>query len=311
MLIPSIEAIGLVHDFGGPRVVDDVSLSVRPGEIFGLVGPDGAGKTTTLRLLVGSLTPRAGTVRVAGFDMRRRPDEARAFIGYLSQRFSMYEDLTVRENILFFARMRGVSGANWEERGEDILRFVGLDRFGERRAGALSGGMKQKLGLAAALAHRPRVLLLDEPTTGVDPVTRQDFWQLIIRLVAEENVAALVSTPYMDEASRCGRVGFMRGGRLLRVGAPAELRAPLAGRVVEIIGSPAAALRAAANTNPGVLDAQAFGGRIHARLARPASADSLEALRAALTSSGGRVDSLRVVAPGLEDAFIALAEEVG
>ena len=224
-----LTASNLRKSFGQTHAVEDVSLRVKAGEIYGLVGSDGAGKTTTLRLLVGALKLDAGEITVCGFDVRKQTEQARAQIGYLSQRFSLYEDLTVLENIRFFAELRGLKRDEWLPRCMEILDFVGLAAHKDRRAGQLSGGMKQKLGLASALVTRPRVLLLDEPTTGVDPVTRQDFWQLLIRIVSQEGVAVLISTPYMDEASRCTRVGFMRGGHIIAEGAPSELRATLDG----------------------------------------------------------------------------------
>ncbi len=190
-----IDAQEISKAFNRKPAVDGISLQVAPGEIYGLVGPDGAGKTTTLRLLCAALKLDRGVISIAGYDLKHRTEQARAQMGYLPQRFSLYEELTVMENIRFFAEVRGLSLSAWKPRSLEILDFVGLAGFKDRRAGNLSGGMKQKLGLAAALVHRPQVLLLDEPTTGVDPVTRQDFWQLIIRLVAEEGVAMLVSTP--------------------------------------------------------------------------------------------------------------------
>ncbi len=193
---------GVIH------AVDDVSLTINAGEIYGLVGPDGAGKTTTLRLICGALRAQTGSVSIGGYAIDHQPEQARAQIGYLSQRFSLYEDLTVLENIRFLAEVRGLSKGDWLPRSRENLAFVGLDTFSDRLAGKLSGGMKQKLALACALVNRPRLLLLDEPTTGVDPVTRQDFWQLIIRLAGENDMAVLVCTPYMDEASRCSRVAF-------------------------------------------------------------------------------------------------------
>ena len=225
---PLIAAHDLRRSFGAIQAVSGLNLQVAAGQIYGLVGPDGAGKTTTLRLLCGALQLEAGEVHIAGIPLAKNTEQARAHIGYLPQRFSLYEDLTVLENIRFFAEVRGLKASEWLPRCQEILRFVGLDAFSDRLAGHLSGGMKQKLGLAAALVHRPAVLLLDEPTTGVDPVTRQDFWQLIIRLAAGEQsqaVAVLVSTPYMDEAARCHRVGFMRSGQLLLEGTP-EAAAP-------------------------------------------------------------------------------------
>ncbi|MCL4504852.1 MAG: ABC transporter ATP-binding protein, partial [Chloroflexi bacterium] len=232
---------------------------------------------------------------------------ARAQIGYLSQRFSLYEELTVLENLRFFAEVRGLPAREWKPRCHAILAFVGLDAFESRRAGQLSGGMKQKLGLAAALVHRPRVLLLDEPTTGVDPLTRQDFWQLIIRLVGEEGVAVLVSTPYMDEASRCARIGFLHHGRLLTEGAPSELRATLQGRVLELAGQPLRELRRVAELDAGVENVQMFGDRLHLRV-MPGKTDEVMA-RLSQPPQGApyQVTRLRAVPPQLEDVFIALS----
>jgi ABC-2 type transport system ATP-binding protein len=302
-----ISAAGLCRSYGRVEALRDLSLDVAAGEIYGLVGPDGAGKTTALRLIVGSIKPGEGSVSVAGHDMARQPEQARARIGYLSQRFSLYEDLTVLENIRFFAEARGMPAGEWRPRCQDILDFVGLAEFAARRAGALSGGMKQKLGLATALVHRPAVLLLDEPTTGVDPVTRQDFWQLIIRLAAEDGVAVLVTTPYMDEASRCTRVGFLRQGRLLAQGTPAELRARLDGRVWEVRGRPLSRARRLAEQDEAVEAAQLFGDRLHV-LVREGAADVVMAgLALRLAAEGGALEQARPIAPHLEDVFIALS----
>ena len=218
-----IRASDLHKCFGSTHAVNGVSLQVSEGEIYGLVGPDGAGKTTLLRLLCGALHPDRGGASLAGFDVARQVERARQQIGYLAQRFALYEELTVLENLRFFAEVRGLPGSQWKPRSQEILAFVGLADFVERRAGQLSGGMKQKLGLALALINRPHILLLDEPTTGVDPVTRQDFWRLIIGLLQEESLCVLVSTPYMDEAARCQRVGFLRGGKLISEGTPPRL----------------------------------------------------------------------------------------
>jgi ABC-2 type transport system ATP-binding protein len=238
----------------------------------------------------------------------RQTEQARALIGYLPQRFSLYEELTVLENLRFFAEVRGLPSANWKPRCMEILAFVGLETFTDRRAGQLSGGMKQKLGLAAALVHRPRVLLLDEPTSGVDPVTRQDFWQLIIRLVAEEGVALLVSTPYMDEASRCSRVGFVQKGRLIVEGTPAELRSSLNDRVIEIRGHPLPALKAAARADRAVEEAQMFGDRLHLRVQKGTAAEVIARLTQQIPQVGGQVTRIRLIQPQLEDVFIALVE---
>lgn len=251
-----ILAEGLSKSFRGRPAVRDLDLSVPRGEIYGLVGPDGAGKTTTFRLLCAALRPDSGLAQIGGYDMVRQPEQGRALIGYLPQRFSLYEELTVGENLRFFAEVRGLQPQDWQARSQEILAFVGLEDFVNRQARKLSGGMKQKLGLAAALVHRPQVLLLDEPTTGVDPVTRQDFWQLIIRLVSQQQVAVLISTPYMDEATRCHRLGFMRAGELLLEGTPQSLRRRLSGQVLELQGEPLALMRRVAAADGAVLAAQ-------------------------------------------------------
>src|SRR5574342_57893 len=253
-----INATNLRKSFGDTHAVDGVSLEIAAGEIYGLVGAAGAGKTTTMRLLVGALKADAGEINICGYDVKKQTEQARAQFGYLSQRFSLYEDLTVLENIRFFAEVRGLKSDEWLPRCMEILEFVGLEKFTDRRAGQLSGGMKQKLGLASALVTRPRVLLLDEPTTGVDPVTRQDFWQLVIKLVSgdkgEGGVSVIISTPYMDEASRCHRVGFMKAGHIIAEDTPSNLRARLNGRILELRGSPIGLLRHVAHKDEDVED---------------------------------------------------------
>ena len=312
-----ISANQLFRYFGPVHAVDGISLHIPPGEIYGLVGSDGAGKTTTMRLLVGALLADSGEASICGWDVRRQVEQARANIGYLSQRFSMYEDLTVLENIRFFAEVRGLSRSDWLPRSLEILDFVGLGDFRERPAGQLSGGMKQKLGLAAALVTKPRVLMLDEPTTGVDPVTRQDFWQLVIRLASEgtpagkrgeEGVSVLISTPYMDEASRCHRVGFMKAGKIIAEDSPSALRARLADRVLELRGEPINLLRHMAHQDPGVEDVAAFGDRLHLRVGPGQAEAVLGRLPGSVQAAGGRVIDLRRTPPALEDVFIALSE---
>ena len=310
-----VHAANLKKSFGETHAVDDVSLQIKAGEIYGLVGADGAGKTTTMRLLVGALLPDEGSVSVCGYDVIRKTEDARSQLGYLSQRFSMYEDLSVLENIRFFAEVRGLKPNEWLPRCMEILSFVGLDKFTDRRAGQLSGGMKQKLGLASALVTRPRVLLLDEPTTGVDPVTRQDFWQLVIKLVSvplsdgqQAGVSVLISTPYMDEASRCHRVGFMKDGKIIAEDTPSNLRARLNNRVLELRGSPLNLLRHVAHKDQDVEDVQAFGDRLHIRVGENKAQDVLSRLKSRIESEGGQVGVLRAVPSTLEDVFIALSE---
>jgi ABC-2 type transport system ATP-binding protein len=320
-----VSANNISKSFGDLQAVSDVSLQIQAGQIYGLVGADGAGKTTTMRLLVGALKADAGEINICGYDINRQTEQARSQFGYLSQRFSLYEDLTVLENIRFFAEVRGLSATEWLPRSMEILAFVGLSEFRDRRAGQLSGGMKQKLGLASALVTRPRVLLLDEPTTGVDPVTRQDFWQLVIKLVSltpdsspngsessngqrTGEVAVIISTPYMDEASRCHRVGFMKAGRIIAEDTPSNLRARLNGRVLELRGSPIGLLRHIAHNDQDVEDVQAFGDRLHIRVRENKAQDVLRHLSSEINREGGQVDELRSVSPVLEDVFIALSE---
>lgn len=319
-----VSAQNIRKSFGDLKAVDNVSLQIKAGEIYGLVGADGAGKTTTMRLLVGALKADSGDINICGYDINRQTQEARSQFGYLSQRFSLYEDLTVLENIRFFAEVRGLKSNEWLPRCMEILEFVGLEKFTQRRAGQLSGGMKQKLGLASALVTRPRVLLLDEPTTGVDPVTRQDFWQLVIKLVStphsnsppifEENggsqrgVSVLISTPYMDEASRCHRVGFMKAGRIIAEDTPSNLRASLNARIIELRGKPLHLLRHTAHADADVEDVQAFGDRLHIRVGENKAQVVLSRLRSEIRSVGGEIDELRLIPPVLEDVFIALSE---
>jgi ABC-2 type transport system ATP-binding protein len=322
-----IEATHLRKTFGATVAVEDLSLHVEEGEIYGLVGSDGAGKTTAIRLLVGALKSDDGEASLCGYSLARQTEQARAQLGYLSQRFSLYEDLTVLENIRFFAELRGLSQQEWLPRCMEILEFVGLAGFKDRRAGQLSGGMKQKLGLASALVTRPRVLLLDEPTTGVDPVTRQDFWQLLIRLVStplqlppnssnlggekegagsRRGVSVILTTPYMDEASRCQRVGFMRLGKLIAEGSPSELRLGLNGRIVEVRGESPVKLRPLVGKLAGVEDVRAFGDKLHLRVEAGQTKAVLAALVKAFPSRGEVHVQARTVPPTLEDVFIAL-----
>ncbi|MBX7059572.1 MAG: ABC transporter ATP-binding protein [Leptospirales bacterium] len=225
-----IEVQNAVRSFGAQRAVDGVSFTVAPGEIYGLIGPDGAGKTTMLRLLVGALEADQGDVRVGGEDLRRHADRARARIGYMPQAFGLYGDLSVAENIRFLGQLQGIPRALREKRAAELLQFVRLEEFSNRPAAALSGGMYKKLAIACALIHEPSVLILDEPTNGVDPVSRRELWALIFEL-STRGVATLVSTPYMDEAERCDRTGLLWKGQLLREGRPADLLGELEGRI--------------------------------------------------------------------------------
>jgi ABC-2 type transport system ATP-binding protein len=255
------------------------------------------------------MEPDEGEVFVGGFDMRRQPDRAREQLGYLSQRFSLYDDLTVLENLRFFAEVRGLSADDWKPRTLEILEFVGLAEFTDRLAKNLSGGMKQKLGLATALVHRPAMLLLDEPSGGVDPVTRQDFWQLIIKLVAEEGVGVLVSTPYMDEVSRCTHVGMMQAGQIVLEGSPESIRQHLEGQVLELRGSPLPGLRALAGKVEHIEDVHSFGDRLHLRIHKGTAEKVIKAIKKDAKQSGFTIDHLEQTTPHLEDVFISLLAE--
>jgi ABC-2 type transport system ATP-binding protein len=274
--------------------------------MVGLVGPDGAGKTTTMRLLCGALQPTSGMIRVAGFEIPAQVEKAREGIGYLAQRFSLYGDLTVKENLDFFGEVFDLPEAELEKRSQDLLRFAGLEEFANRPARALSGGMQKKLGLASALVHRPKVLLLDEPTGGVDPIARQEFWHLLIGLLRGGS-AVLVSTPYMDEAMRFNRVIFMDHGRALTQGVPRELMARLDGRILELAAEPQMAAREIITQDPDVEDVHTFGEYVHLRVT---SADGpLSRIPPRLAQAGIQMHHLKAVQPTLEDVFIQLLEE--
>jgi ABC-2 type transport system ATP-binding protein len=298
-----LETRDLVKTFDDLPAVNGLNLEVREGEMVGLVGPDGAGKTTAMRLMVGALEATSGQIRVAGYELPAQVEKAREHLGYLAQRFSLYGDLTVRENLDFFGEVFDIPEVERKQRSQDLLRFAGLEEFADRRAADLSGGMQKKLGLATALVHRPKVLLLDEPTGGVDPVARQEFWQLLIGLLRRGS-AVLVSTPYMDEAMRFKRVIFMNHGRALTQGAPRELMDGLSGRVLELATDQSMAARAVAITDPDVEDVHTFGEHLHLRVR--SAQGPLERLPARLQAAGVPLHHLRPVTPSLEDVFIQL-----
>ncbi len=303
-----LETENLVRTFGSLHAVDGLDLKVRAGEMVGLVGPDGAGKTTTMRLLCGALQPTSGKLRVAGYDIPGQVEKAREELGYLAQRFSLYGDLTVQENLEFFGEVFDMNEADRKQRSKDLLRFAGLEEFANRPATALSGGMQKKLGLACALVHRPKVLLLDEPTGGVDPVARQEFWQLLIGLLREGS-AVLVSTPYMDEAMRFNRVVFMNHGRALRQGAPRDLIEQLNGRILELAADPQMAAREIASHDPDVEDVHTFGEYVHLRV--HSAEGPLTRIPQQLTEADITLHRLHPVTPTLEDVFIQLLENEG
>ena len=299
-----VRAEGLIRRFGRLTAAADVSFEVRRSEMFGLIGPDGAGKTTTLRMILGLLAPDAGRVTTCGLDPFRRRRDLSSRIGYLSQRFSLYGDLTVDENIAFFAEIHDVRG--YSPRRDALLEMVRMGAFRERRADRLSGGMKQKLALVCTLVHTPELLVLDEPTTGVDPVSRRDFWKLLSRL-QREGLTILLTTPYLDEAERCTRVALIDEGRLLTVDAPDALRASEAGVLIEVVAEPRRRAEEVLRAAPGVGDVQVFGERLHATLPARGPAEGPEAassLASRLREAGIEVVSVRPTTPSLEDVFI-------
>jgi ABC-2 type transport system ATP-binding protein len=306
----------LTKRFRQITAVDSLDLEIKKGEIFGLVGPDGAGKTTTIRMLAAIMDPTEGNAAIAGFDLRHQAEQIKHHIGYMAQQFALYGDLTVLENLSFFADVYGVRGQVRKERLEQLLSFARLTEFTDRRAGRLSGGMKKKLGLACALIHSPEILYLDEPTTGVDPVSRREFWDILAGLHVEKTTI-LVNTPYMDEAERCSRVGLMYRGRLIEQGTPTQIKGLVQGELIEFkpesdqqqgMGLLRAANRLLSQ-QPGVLEVQTYGDLMHLFV------DSIEqrrpAIEAALATEQIRMANFRQTMPRMEEAFISLIGKMG
>lgn len=300
---PLLATRDLVIRYGRTEAVHGLSLEVRGGDVVGLIGPDGAGKTSTLRVLGGLMRASEGAAEAFGGDCWRGRRALHHRLGYLAQRFALYGDLTVAENVQFFALMYGVKG--WRERRTELLELVGLAPFRDRIADRLSGGMKQKLALACTLIHGPEILLLDEPTTGVDPVTRREFWRLLAELVGE-GLTLVVATPYLDEAERCTRVVLMHEGRVLADDRPSRIPDLLPGIVIECSATPRAAALAALRADPAVADAAVFGTTIHARLELAGDRAPELAIRACLARAGVELEGLREIRAGLEDAFLYL-----
>jgi ABC-2 type transport system ATP-binding protein len=302
---PAVELLSLTRRFGDHTAVDGLSLDVGRGELFGLVGPDGAGKTTTLRMLAGILRPSGGDARILGTSVTQDPERVKHDIAYMSQRFGLYADLTVMENLDFYADLYSVSRAERSQRVERLFAFSNLGPFANRLAGQLSGGMKQKLGLSCALIHQPDVLLLDEPTFGVDPISRRDLWLIVHEMVAS-GVTVVVSTAYMDEAERFDRLALLHRGRCRAIDAPDALRAGFAGELLAVRCPALREARRMLSTQPGVVRSAAFGESVHITVA---SADrAVGPLTAALHDAGIEDVEVSPVSPSLEDVFISLVE---
>ena len=298
---PAIVIDGLTKQFGELTAVDHLSFQVEPGEVFGLVGPDGAGKTTSLRMMAGVLTPTDGGIEVAGCDVRRDPEKAKHFLSYMPQRFGLYEELTVDENIRFYADLFGVKRNDRENQSIRLLEAAGMSEFRKRQAGRLSGGMKQKLALVCALIHTPKVILLDESTTGVDPVSRRDFWKILYAL-ALQGVAILTSTAYLDEAERCHRVALLREGKLLFCDTPANLKANLKKGVVAVISSDPRGVRSTLGNADGVSSMVLRGDGAH--LLVDDSNRRIPEFKKALSENSVPFEEIIPATPSIEDLFV-------
>jgi ABC-2 type transport system ATP-binding protein len=300
---PLIRLDGLTRRFGQVAAVDNLSLSVKRGEIFGLLGPDGAGKTTTLRILSGLIDPDTGGASIAGMDVTRAGESLRDVIGYMAQRFGLYGDLSIDENMAFYGDLFGVAPEEFRERTERLLRMTRMAEFRTRQAGRLSGGMKQKLALMCALLHRPQVLLLDEPTNGVDPVSRRDFWAILYELV-REGVTVLVTTAYLDEAERCNRVGLIHRGKLVHCDTPEAVRSAPVEECYSLACRDRVRAREFLLGIAGIESVEPFGDVLHLFL-DPRSTGPAQ-VHAALLGAGHDDATLSRIDPSLEDVFILL-----
>jgi ABC-2 type transport system ATP-binding protein len=298
----AIDAVDVAKDYGGGSALRSVNVTIAPGELFGLVGPDGAGKTTFLRILAGLMRMSGGHVRIDGIDVRTHPAQVKARIGYMSQRFSLSETLTVAENLLYVSEVWHVPHGERRKRIARLLEFSRLGPFQDRLTRNLSGGMKQKLSLCACLVHQPRILLLDEPTIGVDPVSRRDFWLILYDLM-QEGSTILLSTPYMDEAERCGRVGFLLDGQLIACGSPASLKAELNTAILDVRCADPRAARRAVQGLPALSDAVSFGDHLHVTI--PRSGFDLDAGLQTLRAAGIDLRDWQIREPSLEDVFLS------
>src|SRR5215211_4369346 len=302
---PAVHAFGLSRSFGTNRAVDGVDLTIPEGTIFGLLGPDGAGKSTLIRMLATVLAPDTGDAMIFGNSVTRAPDQVTPWIGYMSQNFSMYPDLSVAENLNFFATLRGVGRAERGRRAAELMSAMGLREFADRRARYLSGGMKQKLMLAATLMHQPDLLLLDEPTTGVDPVSRREFWRILAGL-HRDGTTVLVATPYMDEAERCGHLAFLSSGRISYQGSPADIKALVPGTLFELTTPQPRAVLAVMAGTPGVRSAHLYGDVV--RVLWSGDGSAAEQLKSQLLATGLPVTAIRPTRVDMEAAFAFLTE---
>jgi ABC-2 type transport system ATP-binding protein len=299
----AVTAQGLVRRFGPLIAVDDISFEVQRGEVFGLVGPDGAGKTTTMRMLATVLRPDAGAISIEGVDAVADPESAKSRISYMPQRFGLYEDLTIAENLFFYAELFAVPREERIARAAQLLEAAGLTPFQRRLAGRLSGGMKQKLGLVCALIHTPQVLLLDEPTTGVDPVSRREFWAILYNL-RESGVTIVLSTAYMDEAELCSRLALLHAGTIRMCDTPARLKQAMPGALLAVFSDHPRTVRDALKDAPGVASILVMGDHVNVRV--DDAARRAPELQARLSERQIAAAAVRRIEPGIEDVFVAL-----
>lgn len=299
----SIKIDEFKKSYGDIKAVDGISLEVNKGEMFGLVGPDGAGKTTTIRMLCGLVKPDLGSAELMGMNLSKKPKEVQNQIGYLSQRFSLYGDLTVDENIEFFADIHGVK--NYEDRRNELLEFTRLKPFRSRLADNLSGGMKQKLALACSLIHKPKIIFLDEPTTGVDPVSRRDFWKILSSLL-KEGITIFMSTPYLDEAERCNRVALMNKGKIISLDTPQNIKLSIEQKVIEIVCPDVRAAFNLVKENMGN-EVQMFGDRIDVMVNNVDN--EYKRIENLLNKNNIDITSHRIIPASLENVFIHLVKE--
>jgi ABC-2 type transport system ATP-binding protein len=292
----------LCRDFGENKAVRSLNLEVKEGELFGIVGPDGAGKTTTMRMLAGILEPTSGRAWIDGISVIDDPEGIKEHLAYMPQRFGLYADLTVMENLIFYADLFQVPRRERSDRIELLFGFSRLGPFKDRLAGALSGGMKQKLGLACALIHSPRLLLLDEPTNGVDPVSRRDFWKILYDLL-KEGISILITTAYLDEAERTNRVALMHHGSIITMGEPRALKEMVRGIIVELIASDINRSREILSEMDGVVDVNIFGEGLHVRFNEEREE---EVIRKRLEEAKIEINSFKRISPSIEDAFLSL-----
>jgi drug efflux transport system ATP-binding protein len=303
---PAVHIQNLVKRFGDFVAVDDVTLDVAPGEIFGFLGPNGAGKSTTIRILCGLLPPTSGDASVGGFDVRTQPEDIKKNIGYMSQKFSLYDDLTVAENIEFFGGVYGVSQEKLIARRDYVLNMASLEDKRDMMTRLLAGGWKQRLALGCAILHEPPILFLDEPTSGVDPIARRNFWQLIYQLSAAGHTI-FVTTHYMDEAEYCHRVALMYGGRIIALGSPAELKNSLGvGHLLNLITTDLLGSMTVLEKHASLLDIAVFGGGLHVKVDKAEVA--IKDIRALLDGAGIKITTLEPITPSMEDVFVSLIE---